>query len=76
VTSTQEIFKEDLQADISPNPIQNNFQLSLSGVDFQRGRIDFFDVNGRMIYLKILLIIKFLCKEMGCLMAFISTKFI
>ena len=52
VTSTQEIFKENLKAEISPNPIQNEFQLSLSGVDFQKGRIDFFDVNGRMIYLK------------------------
>ncbi len=52
VTSTQEIFKENLQAEISPNPIQDKFQLSLSGIEFRRGRIDFFDVNGRMIYLK------------------------
>ncbi len=52
VTNTQEIFKENLQAEISPNPIQNEFQLSLSGLDFQKGRIDFFDVNGRMVYLK------------------------
>ena len=52
VTNTQEIFNKNLQAEISPNPIQNEFQLSLSGVDFQNGRIDFFDVNGRMIYLK------------------------
>ena len=52
VTSTQEIFRENLQAEISPNPIQNEFQLSLSGVDFKKGRIDFFDINGRMIYLK------------------------
>jgi hypothetical protein len=35
-----------------PNPIQNEFQLSLSGLDFQKGRIDFFDVNGRRVYLK------------------------
>jgi len=52
VTSTQEIFKENFQAEISPNPIQNEFQLSLSGIEFQKGRIDFFDINGRLIYLK------------------------
>ncbi len=52
VTSTSEIFKENLQADISPNPVQDEFQLSLSGLQFHTGRIDFFDVNGRMAYLK------------------------
>lgn len=51
-TSTQAFFKDDLHTSISPNPVQNEFQLNLSEIEFNTGRIDFFDVNGRMTYLK------------------------
>jgi len=49
VTNIQEAFEANLQAEITPNPVSNAFTLNLKGVDFQRGRLEIFDVTGRII---------------------------
>jgi len=48
-TATQNIIHENLQAEITPNPVNNAFALSLKGVDFQKGRLEIFDVTGRLV---------------------------
>ena len=49
VTSAQNVIMENLQAEISPNPVMNEFTLSLSGVDFKEGRLEVYDVSGKLI---------------------------
>ena len=52
-TSAQNVIKENLQAEISPNPVANEFTLNLSGVDFQTGKLEIYDVSGKLVKTKI-----------------------
>ena len=49
MTSAQNVILENLQAEISPNPVANEFTLSLSGVDFKAGRLDIYDISGKLV---------------------------
>jgi len=48
-TSTQNVVKEALRAEISPNPTANEFTLNLSGVDFKKGKLEIYDVSGKLV---------------------------
>jgi len=48
-TNAHNVIIENLQPEISPNPVKNEFTLSLSGIDFKVGRLEVYDVTGKLI---------------------------